>query len=136
MSLITESHWQTVPIPVITVPTEGVEPAVPIDSGPARADETQPRRRRHRWLVGFIAFAFAVATIVAHTVAIVVASSGDWPAGIIWGYVAIGASIVGFVVGLLATIFGWGRRLGAIAMALSVLANPYLLLNLLSFFRG
>ena len=133
---MTESRWQTVPIPVITVPTEGVEPAVPVDGRPKPEEAVEPRRGVPRWLVGLIGVVFALATVVAHIGAVSIASSGDWPVGTTWGYVAIGASVIGFLLGLLATIFGWGRRLGVFAMVLSVLANPFLLLHVLRFFGG
>jgi hypothetical protein len=131
------SKWQTVPIPVITETQLLETSGLPAEAPAAEQPESEPTRPAvPRWIVGVAALVFAVATIVVHIVGIVVASGGDWEAGTALGYVAIGTSILGFAVGVVAVVLGRGRVLGVVAVVLSILANPFVLLQVLNFFGG
>lgn len=125
-----------VPLKVVPMYVEGENPDLP------DADETEPpelpgvvARVRTPW-VGRIALALAVATAVVHGFAVGVASDGDPTTGTVLAYVAIGLSILAVLGGLVAVIAGFGRRTGAAAVALGVVANPVVLLTLLGWVQA
>ena len=68
--------------------------------------------------------------------AIAVATAGDFPTGTYLGYVAIGLSVLAVVVGVTAVIIGHGRVWAVPAIAVAVLANPWVLLTVLRFLSG
>lgn len=77
--------------------------------------------------------ACAVVTVIAHIVAVSTASAGDAETGTTFAFVAIWASIPGFLLGVLAIVLGRGRGWGIVALIASVLGNPFILLNVLNF---
>jgi hypothetical protein len=129
------SKWQTVPIPVVSEADLRVPVGLPAES-PVATGPVATRRHSPRWVIGAVSLAIAVATVILHIVAVSIASGGDWAAGTVVGYVAIGTSILGIAVGALAILLSRGRGLGIVAVVVSILANPYLLLQLLNFFSG
>jgi hypothetical protein len=111
-----------------------VEQAEPGDDEPQDAEVVvEPTNSA---LVGLAAAVLAIATIVVHVVAIVVASGGDFPASTILGYLAIALSVLAVAGGVTAAILDRGRRIGVIAAVIGVLANPWVLLVVLRFFSG
>lgn len=89
------------------------------------------RTRRFPWLLGAIGVLLAVTAGVLQVLGIVQASNLNWQRGTLFAWLAIGASVAGFAVGLAAVILKRGRRLGVVAMVASLVANPFLLAQLL-----
>ena len=98
--------------------------------------ESQPEPTVVRPLIGQIAFGAALLTIVAHAVAVATASASAWSTGTVLGYIAIGLSVLAVLGGIAAIILNRGRRLGIIAIVMGVLANPWVLLEILRLFAG
>jgi hypothetical protein len=97
----------------------------------------RPRRSAGRSsLVGQAALGAALATIVVHMSAVVVASSGAFIAGSVLAWVAIAFSILAVLTGLVAVVGRFGRSWGVGAIVLGLFANPFLLLRLLDFVGG
>ncbi|EAR24661.1 naphthoate synthase [marine actinobacterium PHSC20C1] len=110
------------------VPTESREPDF--------VEEEKPTRRpRPTWL-GFIAAALGVATLVLFLVAMLVATGGDFPAGTILSYVTVSVSITAVITAVICLILGYQRRWAAFGLALSILANPIVLVAVFRFFGG
>lgn len=82
-------------------------------------------------LVGIISIAVAVIAAIVHGVAIGVGSSGDLPMATVLAYIAIALSMLAVIGGLVGLVAGFGRRTGAIAVAVGILANPVVLLAVL-----
>ena len=93
------------------------------------------RRARPRW-VGFIAAALGVATLVLFIIAMIVSSGGDYPAGTALAYATIVTSIAAAITAVLSLILGLQRRWAAFGLALGILANPLIVLNVFWFFGG
>jgi hypothetical protein len=97
-------------------------------------DDVEPERgprRSYRSLTGVISLLFAAATVFLFTRGMVLAVDDQFIAARALGFVAIGISIVGFLIGGVAVITGRGRLYGAIAMVFCVIANPVLLTQVL-----
>lgn len=112
----------------VETPTEPEEPT----AAPEPAEERVARSS----ILGQIALCFALATIAAHVVAVVVASSGSFVAGSVIAWIAIVASIVTILTSLVAIIGRFGRGWAIAALVLGIFANPVLLLNVLNFLGG
>ena len=93
------------------------------------------RRARPRWL-GFIAAALGLATLVLFIVAMIVSADGDYSTGTTLAYVTIVTSITAVITAMLCLIFGLQRRWAAFGLALAVLANPIVVLNVFRFFEN
>lgn len=87
--------------------------------------------RRLPWLLGVVGMLFAVVAGVLQVLGIVQASDLNWQRGTLFAWLAIGASVAGLAVGLAAVILNRGRRWGIVAMVASLVANPFLLAQLL-----
>jgi hypothetical protein len=96
----------------------------------------QPKQAgtRARWLLGSIGVLLAVGAGVLQVLGIVQATALNWERGTLLAWLAIGASVLAFVVGLAAVILRRGRRLGIVAMVVAVVANPWVLAQLLGAF--
>ena len=90
-------------------------------------------RRRSAW-PGLAALTLAVATAVLTALGVGAAAANDEVAAQWFAVVAIGGSILSVLVSLGAMVTGRGRALGAAALPLAVLANPWILLHVLEFF--
>ncbi|CAN5601696.1 hypothetical protein BH10ACT7_BH10ACT7_19190 [soil metagenome] len=121
---------KVVPIYIEPVLEEYVDPATP------EAEATPPVAVPRSSLIGQLAFIAALLTVVAHIVAVVVASGNLWATGTVIGWVAIGLSALAVVGGTVAIILRRGSRYGIAAIVLGLIANPYLLLMVLRFFSG
>lgn len=119
-------------VPIFVTPIED-EPEAP-EEEPEVVEDAPPRVRRP-W-IGLAAVALTLATIGVHAAAIVVATNGDFPAGTLLGYVAIGLSALAVAVGVVAAVVGRGRAWGIGAAVVAVLANPWVLLVVLTFLSG
>ncbi|MHA6669897.1 hypothetical protein ACX3O0_13625 [Homoserinimonas sp. A447] len=95
--------------------------------------EVPARKRRSapRWLLGALAVLLAMAAGGLQIAGIVQASNLNWERGTLLAGLAIGVSVVAFVVGLVAVTTNRGRRLGIAAMIAAVVANPFVLAQLL-----
>lgn len=114
-------------------PASAVADAGVGDSAAGAGDPAAGRRHRSPG-VGVVASLLAVATAVLVGVAVRAASGGDDALATSLAYAAIATSAVGVLVGILAIPLRSGRALGAIAAAVSLGANPWILLQVLSFF--
>ena len=119
---------ERVPLKVVPIYVQPIEDEPePLDE--VVAEEPAPRRRPPAWIAAVV---LALGTIGAHIAAIVVASAGDFPMGTLLGYVAIGLSLLAVVAGVIAAILGRGRTWGMVAAVIAVLANPFVLLTVLT----
>lgn len=121
---------KVVPIYIEPVYEEYVDPVPPV------ADEAPPPAPRRSTLIGQLAFTAALATVVTHVIAVVVASANLWTTGTVLGYIAIGLSALAVVGGTVAIILRRGSRYGMVAIVLGLIANPFLLLVVLRFLSG
>lgn len=99
------------------------------------ADAESAATSRSTWL-GWSAFALAVATAVVHGVAIVTEAGKDYGAAGTLAWIAIGLSLAAVVVGITAAALGRGRSVGIAAAIIGAIANPWLLLQILSVLQG
>lgn len=121
---------KVVPIYIEPVTEEYVDPEPPV-AEPEPIVEA-PRSR----LLGRIALLLGVLTVLAHIVAIPVASANAWTTGTVLAWAAIGLSILAVGTGIAAVITGHGRRAGIAAIVVGLVGNPYLLLSLLRVLSG
>ncbi|MEX1078190.1 MAG: hypothetical protein WED09_03675 [Homoserinimonas sp.] len=104
-----------------TQPTEALPPEQSGKWRPPRAP----------WLIGAIGVLLAVVAGVLQVLGIVQASSHNWERGTLFAWLAIAVSVVAFLVGLAAVVLNRGRRWGVAAMIAAVVANPFVLAQLL-----
>ena len=95
------------------------------------------RRRAERRQAPFasIAFCLALVLLIAESVAVYLATTGNPVAATVMAQILIGATIVPFGLGVFATVRGPRRRWAIAAMIVSVIANPLILLQVLSIFE-
>ncbi|QYH34608.1 1,4-dihydroxy-6-naphthoate synthase [Salinibacterium sp. M195] len=101
------------------------------------APEAEPviRRRRPTW-VGFIAALLGLSTVVLFMIAMIVSAGGDFPAGTMLAYTTIVVSISAVITAVICLILGLQRRWAAFGLALAILANPLVVLNVFRFFSS
>lgn len=123
---------KVVPYYVVGVVSEDVD--APTDNEEEAVFEPEPRIRwkRPRW-VGFVAAALGLATLVLFIIAMIVSAGGDFSAGTSIAYTAIVVSISAAITAVLCLAFGLQRRWAAFGLALAILANPIIVLNVLRF---
>lgn len=85
---------------------------------------------------GWIAFLLAIAAAVVQGVAIVAEAGKDYELATILAWIAIGVSIAAVLGGIVAAILRCGRGPGIAAAVVGALANPWLLLQVLTVLRG
>lgn len=98
------------------------------------ANAAQAKRRRAPWILGVVAVALAVIAAVLQVLGIIQATNLNWQRGTLLAWLAIGVSTVAFLVGLTAIIVHRGRRWGVAAMIVAIVANPWVLAQLLGLF--
>ncbi|WP_394771663.1 hypothetical protein [Lacisediminihabitans sp.] len=81
---------------------------------------------RRQW-PGLAAFALVVLLIAVEAVAVSIGSTGQWTTATVLAWTVIALTIVSFLGGLAAVVLRRGRRWGAVAAILSVVANPLVL---------
>jgi hypothetical protein len=102
------------------------------ESGSGRTGIPEPTALRHRLrFVGWLALAVAVVCGVLTGAGVAVASGGEFETGTALAWAAIVCSGVAVVGGILAVVAGFGRFAGALAIVVGLLANPFLLTQLL-----
>ena len=123
---------KVVPIYLQPIEEEPEAPDVPDEELVEEERAPKPRTPVFAAAAGLL----ALATVVVHITAIVVATGGDFPTGTFLGYLAIGLSGLAVVVGAVAIIWGRYRAWAIAAVVLAVLANPVVLLVVLRFLSG
>lgn len=102
-------------------------------------ESIRPRRPpRKPWTarLGLIALTLAITTLALEAAAISLGAAGLWASATILAWCVIGLFALSLLSGLVAVVVGWGRRPGTVAVLLSVLANPLLLVWLFGLARG
>ena len=112
----------------------GDVPADEVGSGSANGGDPRvsPSSPRHRFrFVGWVALAVALIAGGLTAAGVAAASGDEFETGTALAWAAIVCSGVAVVGGILAVIAGFGRLGGALAIVLGLLANPFLLTQLL-----
>ncbi|MGN6272301.1 MAG: hypothetical protein ACTHMQ_04355 [Protaetiibacter sp.] len=100
--------------------------------GDAPAPEgSETSLRRPRW-PGALAGALAILMVITWAVALACSLAGLLELGVGLSYSAIGLSVLAVLAGIVAVVAGWGRGWGVAAIAVGVLLNPVVLLNVLT----
>jgi len=94
-------------------------------------DAPRAKRRSAPWVLGVIGVVLAITAGVLQVLGIIQATGLNWQRGTLLAWLAIGVSTMAFVVGLIALVLNRGRRWGAVAMIAAVVANPWVLTQLL-----
>jgi hypothetical protein len=76
---------------------------------------------------GISSLALVGVLVMVEAIAISIGAAGHWTAATVLAWCVIALSVVAFLGGLAAVILARGRRWGAAAMVLSVVANPLVL---------
>ena len=84
--------------------------------------------------LGLTAVVLAAAFGVLVGVAVAAAAEGDQATGTALAWFAIVGTVFTFALGVAAIVLHRGRRWGVVAIILSLLANPWILTQILSFF--
>lgn len=105
------------------------------DTEPDPIEERAPRPRRP-WPLTSIAFGLAVVLLIAQGVAVFLASTGEPRAASVLAEILIILTAVPFVIGIVALVRGPHRLWAIAAMIVSVIANPFILLHVLSYFES
>jgi hypothetical protein len=111
----------------------------PVPQRPAPPRERAAERWREqlgRVPLGLWALVLAIALVVAEAMAIAIAGDGQWTTARIVAELVIALTVGSFLLGVVGAIRRRGRRLGLIAVALSVLANPLVQIWLLGVLGG
>jgi hypothetical protein len=129
-----------------TAVPEGDEPSVAPTAAEATVAEDGPTSETAAELsvahspvtarLGIAALGLAILFLVADIVAIALAAGRVWPVATTIAQVTLVLTIVSFVMGLVAVLSDRGRRSGAVAIGVSVFANPWVLLALFGFLGG
>lgn len=98
------------------------------------APRPEPRPERRPLPVASTAFGLAIILVVAEGVAIYLGSSGSAATATTLGQILVVLTALPLALGLIAAIRGPHREWGIAAMIVSVVANPLILLGVLSFF--
>jgi hypothetical protein len=123
-------------------PDEGLAPAthaLPVADATAVMDavpavDAAPARERRSVPLGGIAFAVAVVLVIVEAIAVTLANSGQPAAATTIGQVLVVLTALPLALGLYAAVRGMQREWGIAAMVVAVIANPLILINVLSFF--
>lgn len=87
-------------------------------------------------LLGIVAFGLAVLAAAFQICGIVAASSGAFGTATVFAWAAVGASVLAVVIGVIAIVGDFGRRWGIAAVVLGLIANPWLLQQVLALLGG
>ena len=96
--------------------------------------EQAVREPRRPLALGHVAFGIAVLLVIVEGVAVYLGSYGEPVVATVLGQVLVVITAFPFALGLLAVIRNRNREWGIAAMVLSVIANPFILINLLGLF--
>jgi hypothetical protein len=106
------------------------KPGIDGPPGDTSGDGTRSRGQG----LGLLAVLLVLAFAVVHVVAIVVATGGGYVLASQLAIVAIVGTIITLVLGIGTFVLRAGRRWGAVAVVLSIVANPIALRYILDFF--
>lgn len=112
-----------VPLQTEQVPDASPEPVLP--------EATAPRRPLP---FASVAFASAVILLITQGIAINLAATGSPVAATVIAQILIGVTVIPFGLGAVALVRGPHRGWAIAAMMVSVIANPFILRTVLSFF--
>jgi hypothetical protein len=115
----------------MNVDTQGDERFTP--SSPIN-EVTDDAPRRARTAPGVLAVVAALVFAVVHVVAIAEAAGGNYRSATILAWIAIGGTTATLLTGVAALVLDRGRRWSAVAVILSLFANPFVLTQILRFF--
>lgn len=120
---------------VVAELVEDEEPAPPAAAPAAEPiPDPAPARGPRRPVLGWLAAAVAIATAVFHGLAVAVATARDPDSATTFAWISIGLSLGGVLLGVAAVVFRSGRAVGVVAAIVALLANPWVLLQVLTFF--
>ncbi len=100
------------------------------ESGPSAAGAPPARR------LGVAGLALGIVAIGLEVLAISIGSGGAWAAATMMAWLALGLFVVAFAFGIVAILTGRGRRWGIAASALSLAANPLVLVGIFRALAG
>lgn len=86
--------------------------------------------------LGVASLGLAVLAVALEALAIAIGSAGQWQIATVLAWFIIGSSAVAFVLGLVAILAGRGRRWGAVAVPVSLMGNPLILVGLFAVLGG
>ena len=92
-----------------------------------------PRPRR---LLGWLSLLMFAVTAVLHGLAVAAAGYADVDLGVALAWCSISASVAAVVLGVVAAVLGRGRWLGVLGAVGGLLANPWVVLQVLRVFAG
>ena len=92
-----------------------------------------PRPRR---LIGWLSLLMFAVTAVLHGLAVSAAAYTDVDLGVALAWCSISASVAAVVLGVVAAVLGRGRWLGVVGAVGGLLANPWVVLQVLRLFSG
>lgn len=96
----------------------------------------QPVKRVRRSRLGIAGLLAAAVTLAATSVGIGLSMAGQYEPGILLAYLATGAAVVAVLCGAASVVTDRGRRWGAIAIVLGIVACPFVLTRLLDWASG
>ncbi|MEP6478239.1 MAG: hypothetical protein ABJB03_02515 [Rhodoglobus sp.] len=95
----------------------------------------EPTERVKTPLLGILALGLVVLAGIVEVLAVNTATDGRYLVGTVLGWGAVFGSVLGLLVGVVATVLDLGRRWAITAMVLSLVANPIVVLTVLNFVK-
>lgn len=86
--------------------------------------------------LGMASLVLAISGVGLEVLAIAIGGGGAWGAATALAWFVIALFVISIAIGLAAILTGNGRRWGIVAVTLSLLANPLVLVWLFSLLRG
>ncbi|MBX3089914.1 MAG: hypothetical protein KF772_04945 [Cryobacterium sp.] len=126
----------------LTIPLQEVEPSDPtaetvaISEAGEGAEQKSLRPPRGFWPLGAISVVLAVIMLILEAVAIVLANTQKPAPATTLAVILNWATILPLLLGVLAMIFGKQRKLGFAGVLMSLVANPFLLTQLMNLFSS
>ncbi|HWL02634.1 MAG TPA: hypothetical protein VNQ52_09720 [Microbacteriaceae bacterium] len=108
-----------------------IEEAEAADPGAEGTLHPRPRR-----LLGWLSLLMFAVTAVLHGLAVSAAAYADPALGVALAWCAISASVAAVVLGVVAAALGRGRWLGVVGAVGGLLANPWVVLQVLRLFSA
>lgn len=138
MSFDKPTGLQTTPVQMVHLETPQfnaeVEQSVPAPVVDAEQTARLPRYRRLPY--ASVAIVTAVVLVVMEGVAVGLAAAGSADAATTIAVLLNFLTVIPFILGLAGLVLGPHRVWSAVAIVISVVANPFLLRSILSFFGG
>lgn len=108
---------------------------MPLETAPLEAPEEEPAATPRRELpFASVAFGSAAILLITLVVAVNLASTGSPVAATVLAQLLNWLTVIPFVLGVIALVRGPHRGWAIAAMMVSVIANPFILRSVLSFF--